>query len=301
MDKRHTEEGGEEAARQTNVVRLPRDWLGPREELVPIGAGARAESSAEPPNDPEGSWLPTAHDFWGEGSAALHDAIRAPSEPESPRTAAPVPDVAATNDGLESSPQRRLRAPRLNFEPRLPELRLPPAGRLRTWSAVAVAALTAVVVAVSIIGSSEDSTAPRAPAAAHGQPVTADVSEPARGHDASSVRELTAIRLARPVAHPAHRRRRHHSAGVPNHAAATRASTPAPSEPVEPSAAPTYATQTTGQPSTSSDSGAEAAPTQSSQGSDTSASAGGGSTQSSAPAGPSGPVSLIGSGTSPSG
>ncbi len=55
-----------------NVVRLPRDWLGPREELVPLEGTTGAASSAGGP--------PRADDFWGEDSAALQDPWQAPGE-----------------------------------------------------------------------------------------------------------------------------------------------------------------------------------------------------------------------------
>jgi hypothetical protein len=55
-----------------NVVKFPRDWLGPREELVPFGPSA----GTAPPDDE----LPrSADDFWGEQSSAVHDAVRAPN------------------------------------------------------------------------------------------------------------------------------------------------------------------------------------------------------------------------------
>jgi hypothetical protein len=59
-------------------VRLPRDWVGPREELVPFGPAARARANRS--TDPASVELlpPAAHDFWGEDSAALHDAMQAP-------------------------------------------------------------------------------------------------------------------------------------------------------------------------------------------------------------------------------
>jgi hypothetical protein len=55
-----------------NVVRLPRDWLGPREELVPLEGTTGAAASAGAP--------PRADDFWGEDSASLQDAWQAPGE-----------------------------------------------------------------------------------------------------------------------------------------------------------------------------------------------------------------------------
>lgn len=56
-------------AENDNVVQLPRDWLGPRDELVPVGTPADAP--------------PTAESFWSEDSAALQSAWQQPevSEP----------------------------------------------------------------------------------------------------------------------------------------------------------------------------------------------------------------------------
>ncbi len=110
MARDDREDDGQEATEaETNVVRLPRDWLGPRDQLVPFGPRARAheherEREREHPNDPRGA-EPTpfpfpggddagdaasAADFWGERSDALHDALQAP-EPASQR---PVPGPA---------------------------------------------------------------------------------------------------------------------------------------------------------------------------------------------------------------
>lgn len=81
-DGRHTE-GGREVLADSNVVRLPRDWLGPREELIPFGP------STDERADDEGQHIelpPTADDFWGEGSASVQDAFQAPTD-----RAAPLP------------------------------------------------------------------------------------------------------------------------------------------------------------------------------------------------------------------
>jgi hypothetical protein len=67
-DGRQTD-GVEGAQPADKVVRLPRDWLGPREDLVPFGPRASA------PEAP-----PSAADFWGERSAAIHDAVQAPAK-----------------------------------------------------------------------------------------------------------------------------------------------------------------------------------------------------------------------------
>jgi hypothetical protein len=66
-----------------NVVRLPRDWLGPRDELVPFGPSAApkppgSESEAGAPSSTADDGPPAAvspADFWGEHAAALHDAF----------------------------------------------------------------------------------------------------------------------------------------------------------------------------------------------------------------------------------
>ena len=74
QDGSGTPDGGE------NVIRLPTDWVGPREELIPIGA---------PP--------PAASDFWSEDSAALHDAVQAPgwAAPRLDQAACSPPPAAA--------------------------------------------------------------------------------------------------------------------------------------------------------------------------------------------------------------
>jgi hypothetical protein len=94
-----------------NVVRLPREWLGPPEELVPFGPSARAagverdesrtagrdDSTGREPagpdeshrREPAGPDDPRRHepagpapDFWGEESAVLQDVIETPAEPD---------------------------------------------------------------------------------------------------------------------------------------------------------------------------------------------------------------------------
>src|SRR5579884_3034182 len=57
-------------ADQSNVVRLPVDWIGPREDLVPFGPSA----------DQHPDMALGADAFWGEQAASLHQAIEAPAE-----------------------------------------------------------------------------------------------------------------------------------------------------------------------------------------------------------------------------
>ena len=69
---RKTEHGGEKPGTTNNVVPFPRDWLGPREELIPFGssAGYGVERSAAAPG---------AEAFWGGDSGPLHAVVPAPA------------------------------------------------------------------------------------------------------------------------------------------------------------------------------------------------------------------------------
>ncbi len=68
------------------VVRLPRDWLGPREHLVPFGPSepTRGESELD-------GFAPD--DFWGERAAAVHSVVSGPANPTADE--APADDRAA--------------------------------------------------------------------------------------------------------------------------------------------------------------------------------------------------------------
>jgi hypothetical protein len=73
---RKTDEGGQELGTTSNVVQFPRDWLGPREELIPFGPSARDEPRVSPAADA----------FWGEDSGAIHVVLPGPEAAD----AAPV-------------------------------------------------------------------------------------------------------------------------------------------------------------------------------------------------------------------
>jgi hypothetical protein len=105
-------EGGDEAAQPASkVVRLPRDWLGPREELVPFGRQATTTEAEPGPARPAGPSAliaqppPSGADFWGERSAAIHDVVQPPGEDISAvkprgRFAVPAWQRAVTAAGL---------------------------------------------------------------------------------------------------------------------------------------------------------------------------------------------------------
>ena len=97
MDKEGPQnEGNEQGSPASgNVVRLPRDWLGPRDELIPLGPLDESEAVALDPDSDSGSASrpptppPSAEDFWGEGSAEVQDALQRPAVPAAtPRAAA---------------------------------------------------------------------------------------------------------------------------------------------------------------------------------------------------------------------
>jgi hypothetical protein len=120
-----------------NVVRFPRDWVGPLEDLVPIGSRARARDQTDADDVPAAP--PAADDFWSESSSAVHAAIQGPA-----RDAEPVVTSRTLRAGTRRWRPRR---------PRLPDLRL----RMR-WTAVAAAVAIVVVIAVAAIGLVEGSS-----------------------------------------------------------------------------------------------------------------------------------------------
>jgi hypothetical protein len=103
-------QGRSEPRLDGKVVRLPVDWLGPREELVPFGPSARGDQ----PEEAEGPITPLrAEDFWGESSAAIHDALEPPAPVARPPR--PVASPPAPRPPVPASPRRH--------HPRLPRMR----------------------------------------------------------------------------------------------------------------------------------------------------------------------------------
>ena len=85
----HNRHGSREKPAGDNVVRLPRDWLGPREELVPFGPSAERATSDTVTELPR-----SADDFWG--GADMDDTAAATERAEAlgavePRTRRPLP------------------------------------------------------------------------------------------------------------------------------------------------------------------------------------------------------------------
>jgi hypothetical protein len=91
-----------------NVIRLPTDWLGPRDELVPI-APRHDSPGGESIDEP----LPTSADtFWSEDAGSLHDAVQAPRAPERHVV---TPPLVATTEGSVAAGVLSLRPAQLRL------------------------------------------------------------------------------------------------------------------------------------------------------------------------------------------
>jgi len=231
---------------EANVVRLPRDWLGPRDELVPIGALARPVETDRLDGLP-----PTADDFWSEQSASVHGAIQGPGLEREP--------AAHTQPGAHRGPAAHTR-PVTHWRP----------GRVRSFYvggfaifAVAVASITVA----GLVGAGAGSSPPRRlassghlPANVAAAPTTAQVNRSAHGGGSvrARVHPIGIPRAERVVSSQSRTRTRRKRV--------TRAHTGA-TQPVHytpPAPAPTYtspsAAGTPGASGASSDSSSSAAP-----------------------------------------
>lgn len=132
------ERGKREAQDDSNVIRLPRDWLGPREELVPFGPRADDEAADHD--------RVSAAAFWGEDSAAIQDPVQGPSA-----------SAAACGRPRRIRPHRGF-ARRVSYGRSRDEERATDRRSLR----YAVCAVAAVAVgALAVVGNTIRSSAPR--------------------------------------------------------------------------------------------------------------------------------------------
>jgi hypothetical protein len=296
-----SQEGAPETRTVSNVVPFPRDWLGPRDELVPFGRRAPAEPEAgeetalvhEISNGPS----PGPNAFWGEDSAEIHAAMPAPA-------AGPARNEDRNADFRAAPTQRR--------RPR------------RAFALVGAAALAAVAVGIAAVVGLAGRSSPSAQVASF-DPAPGNLS--AQHLRLASLAKSTARRTVNRPASPQQRkprlvpkhlqrRRVHKSASMPAHEASpmhspspayevttrsvpssTSSASSASSAPVS-SSAPT---QPVDVPSSSSGSGVSPStqPASSSTtpgGSATSSRSEGQSSKAKAPAGPTGSSALLGPG-----
>ena len=104
----HSGDGREPTEAESNVVRFPRDWIGPRKDLVPFGPAADAPTQAATTFTAP----PSADDFWGEDSAAVQDALQAPGANVLDGGASEVEPVEQTGGSHRRPVARPHRAPR---------------------------------------------------------------------------------------------------------------------------------------------------------------------------------------------
>jgi len=213
-----------EAHAPVNVVRLPRDWLGPREELVPFGPEDRARARearaagglVAAPSSPAGEvptadlyadTPPAATDFWSEDSAALHDAIQGPgaqSLPDSAQAPVAVPGLARREQPRAGTVRLRVR---------------------RRWIGT-VGAATAVTAVASLLWASNAShNGPNALRSAASRSAQAHHDGHGRNADLASEARATAPPASR-RGHPSGRlrsrsKRRRHAASIRPSAAVT--------------------------------------------------------------------------------
>ena len=86
--------GKDEADAEATILRFPRDWFGPTEELVPFGPRADRVAVADGDEQSvaldEGLPPSSASAFWSEDSAKIHDAVEGPEVESATLAAAPV-------------------------------------------------------------------------------------------------------------------------------------------------------------------------------------------------------------------
>jgi hypothetical protein len=142
---RPTTEGTRNSEDEQNVVRLPRDWLGPREELIPFGP--RADEAEGTSVENTSSEAPTAADFWsGEAPLAVRAAVHS--------------EDAAGGAGRQPSRQSRRalwsrrRELAMGGSGSAPRGRTLPARGVERWVLVGGTAAAALILAVmvSVIG-----------------------------------------------------------------------------------------------------------------------------------------------------
>jgi hypothetical protein len=193
-----TTQGRDEAA--SNVVRLPRDWLGPREELVPFGPAAdRAEAAARAAaeahvieisprpetTDPSGTDAAdcTQDDFWGGDLEAIPKPLLGPRPAELDIADPPEPSVREPAAAVAPGPAvfemprkrtRRRRRPSPGSVPRLVRGRLAAVGGglvrgriaavggglVRGRIAAVGGGLAAAALAASVVGASLNNSGP---------------------------------------------------------------------------------------------------------------------------------------------
>jgi hypothetical protein len=134
-------------------VRLPREWLGPREELVPFAIDDEPVDQLASP--------PSTHDFWGE---ARDDGWATPTEETAPEPRYRLPRRRGVTHARETGFRRFLRrslnrAPSIGFSTRAQS----PAAVPRRWRPSAGVAVAVVLTVIGVFVSAGGQTGAPAP------------------------------------------------------------------------------------------------------------------------------------------
>jgi hypothetical protein len=230
-DDRKNEWGSADGRSDGNVIPFPGDWIGPREELVPIGASVPSADSATPPEEPLGGDA-----FWSENSDEIHSVLLAPESPSRDHRP-PVP---------RPSQEHHISVPRKRGRPRMPTITFRAPGRT-TFVATAAGVAAAVgllLLLLVLVGGTRlrppSVTAAVGPAAGELQGDIAVLAAP------PAARARAASRPRNRSTKPPTRRARGRSAGVARVASGTPANT---TLPVSSNAAPLTEPSSAGGPS----------------------------------------------------
>jgi hypothetical protein len=149
---------------------------------------ARARAAGLLDDDPLDDLPPTAHDFWGEDSAALHDAIQGPAAAEHAQPVATPSSVRAARH-IPRLPRPHVRRPQLHLPSGLTGLR----EARRTWLVLALPLAIAVVSAAAIAGNGSPARPKRSRTATLPSPAAASQSS-----KAASIGAALPVILGRP-------------------------------------------------------------------------------------------------------
>jgi hypothetical protein len=152
------EEGASKAGTQGNVVPFPRDWLGPRDELVPFGEGASSQTGELGDTSPSGTPGPDA--FW-EGSAEIQAVLQGP-------------DTTSVEEPERVTPVRAARPHRPRaLGARLAHSREIPRSRTVFSAAVALLGVAILAVATTVMSGSSGGSKARSPGVGEGSSASA--------------------------------------------------------------------------------------------------------------------------------
>ncbi|MBV9817311.1 MAG: hypothetical protein JOZ07_03035 [Solirubrobacterales bacterium] len=140
---------GDADERDGNVVRLPIDWLGPRDELIPMGSGVRAPDDRDDGPSVEPG-VPSAAAFWDETSGELQSAIEPPGD--LPMRPPPAPMPRAPRRPRVRGVLRRVEVGRV-----LKRIEWPTWG----WGPAIGAAIAGVLAVLAVIGTAEGGSSHR--------------------------------------------------------------------------------------------------------------------------------------------